>query len=112
MLKWKNITLVCRDTAQLALQQQLLAQVQPLIKVTVAANARQLEAQLADHTPDLIIVLQVHDETIASHHFLSTIRKNPGFDKVPVYVYTIFPGTKNLQDVHEQWRKLFSHLSL
>ena len=112
MLKWKNITRACSDAAQLALQQQLLAQVQPLINITVAASAYDLEAQLADHTPDLIIVLQMRDELMASYHFLSTIRKNAGFDQVPVYVYTIFPGRNDLQDVHEQWRKLFSHLSL
>jgi DNA-binding NarL/FixJ family response regulator len=112
MLKWKNITLACSDVAELAIPQELLAQAQPLIKITVAASARELEAQLIDHTPDLIIVLQVHDEMMASYNFLSTIRKNAGFDQVPVYVYTIFPDKKDLCDVHEQWRKLFSYLSL
>lgn len=107
--KLKHIIIACSKAGQLAVQQDFLGDIPSTTTITVAATSRQLEAMLCQHTPDFIIVLRLGNEDENKDNFLQVIRKNGQHDQIPVFVYTITPGKKDLGDMLKKWRKAFSY---
>jgi len=105
--KLKHIIIACSDAGRLAVQQDFLGDIPSSVTITVAATSRQLEAMICQHVPDLIIVLRLDNEEENKDNFLQVIRKNGNHDEIPVFVYTITPGKKDLGEMLKKWRKAF-----
>ena len=110
--KLKHIVLACSNAGELAMQQDVLGEARPSVNITVATTGGQLEDILCRITPDLIIVLRVSTEKNGGENFLQVIRQNDRHDEIPVFVYTITPGKKDLGDLLRKWRGIFSFFPL
>lgn len=109
--KLKHIILACSNAGELAMQQAFLGSLQASVSITVAASGKELEAMLGRHLPDVIIVLRAENGKNTDDNFLRVIRKNDGLDEIPVFVYTITPGKKDLGDWLRKWKNMLTYFS-